>query len=194
MASADAIPPEKMLDINSEHRLRSENLPFDIDVWYPLIANYTFRSAFFPLDRLQATAVLNYQRTRFLERHVLTGHDVQILQDMEKQLDVVIREQFGAAGAFFRLCGRSPKDGEPRDRAAVWQQYTQALEQFLAAGEALTANTKLRAISRTHWLHVRSGADVMSLMLTSERIYTDLHDWLEYGTCASCLVIFLYRR
>ena len=91
------------------------------------------------------------------------------------------RRPIGSTGAFFRLCGRSPKDGEPRDRAAVWAQYTAELQRLLAAGEPDTVNTKLRAISRTQWLRVRCGADVLSLMLTSERIYTDLHDWLEYG-------------
>ena len=28
------------LNINSEHRLRSENLSFDIDVWYPILSDF----------------------------------------------------------------------------------------------------------------------------------------------------------
>ena len=33
-----------MLAISSEHRLRSENLAFDFDVWYPPLAQFTFPS------------------------------------------------------------------------------------------------------------------------------------------------------
>lgn len=43
----------------------------------------------------------------------------------------------------------------------------------------MSANTKLRAIARTSWLQVNTGADAMSLLLTSERVFADLHDWIE---------------
>lgn len=40
--------------------LRSENLAFDIDVWYPPLAeHYTFGSVFIPLTRAEAQAVLS---------------------------------------------------------------------------------------------------------------------------------------
>jgi hypothetical protein len=50
-----------------------------------------------------------------------------------------------------------------------------------AKSDGPSANVKLRAIGRVSWLHVSSGADVLSLLLTSERVFTDLHDWLQYG-------------
>jgi gamma-glutamylcyclotransferase (GGCT)/AIG2-like uncharacterized protein YtfP len=43
------------------------------------------------------------------------------------------------------------------------------------------ANTKMIAIARTPYLKVRSGADAMSLMLSSERLYSDLLDWIRFG-------------
>jgi len=43
------------------------------------------------------------------------------------------------------------------------------------------ANTKLMAISRVHIFKVTSGKEVMNLLLSSERVYTDLHDWIRYG-------------
>lgn len=42
---------EDRLAIYSEHKLRAENLPFDIDVWYPALEKFTFRTEFIPLRR-----------------------------------------------------------------------------------------------------------------------------------------------
>jgi hypothetical protein len=61
-----------MLAINSEHKLRAENLPFDIDVWYPQLAAHTFASIFTPLTRTEARAIMNYQETRYNSRPKLT--------------------------------------------------------------------------------------------------------------------------
>ena len=48
-------------EFDSEHRLRSENLPFDIDVWYRPLARFTFPSLFIPLTRRAASAIVrNY--------------------------------------------------------------------------------------------------------------------------------------
>ena len=49
-----------MLGISSEHRLRSENLAFDIDVWYPPLAEHTFHTEFLPLRRAEAAAIIGY--------------------------------------------------------------------------------------------------------------------------------------
>jgi hypothetical protein len=37
------------------------------------------------------------------------------------------------------------------------------------------------AIARTSWLRVTSGADAIQLLLSSERVFTDLQDWLRWG-------------
>ena len=58
-------------------------------------------------------------------------------------------------------------------------RYNAELKKLLDAGETMCANTKLRAIARTSWLQVNTGADAMSLLLTSERVFADLHDWIE---------------
>jgi hypothetical protein len=34
---------------------------------------------------------------------------------------------------------------------------------------------------RVNWLRVTSGKDAMSLLLTSERVFADMIDWLHYG-------------
>jgi len=79
-----------------------------------------------------------------------------------------------------RLCGRSPKDGEPLDRQAVWNDYMRTLQQLTAHTDAaafdecaVDANTRLRAITHAsaRSFRCRSGNDVMSLLLTSERVH-----------------------
>lgn len=169
---------ESLLQIGSEHRLRSENLPFDIDVWYPTLEPFTFPTEFLPLTRTEAVAILHYQDARFSERKRLTGADVGILRALERRIENVLQAKF-ADGAFLRLCGRSPKEGIPLNRQGVLNRYNAELQQLLAQGEKLSANTKLRAIGRTSWLRVDTGADAMSLLLSSERVFADLHDWIE---------------
>lgn len=169
---------ESLLQIGSEHRLRSENLPFDIDVWYPTLEQFTFPTEFLPLARAEAVAILHYQDARFNERRLLTAKDVEILRALERRIESVLQQKF-PDGAFLRLCGRSPKEGIPLDRQGVIDRYNAELKKLLDEGEQLTANTKLRAIARTNWLRVGSGADAMSLLLTSERVFADLHDWIE---------------
>ena len=176
-----------MLGINSEHRLRSENLAFDIDVWYPSLAAFTFATRFLPLSRTEAEAILHYQNARFNQRRNagFCREDVLVLHALEARLDAAIRSPsspFAARGAFMRLCGRSPKDGEPLDRRQVRATYAEELRQLRESGAPDDANTRLRAVSRVNCtLRVRSGAEAMSLLLTSERVFTDLHDWLKWG-------------
>ncbi len=81
-----------------------------------------------------------------------------------------------------RLCGRSPKDAEPLDRDPVRNKYAAVLKDLIEVrGEPLNANTKLRAIAKVNYLGVRNGKEAMSLLLTSERVFTDLHDWIMWG-------------
>ena len=81
-----------------------------------------------------------------------------------------------------RLCGRSPKDAEPLQREAVFKKYEQELKDLVEKqGAELNAMTKLRAIARVNYLGVPTGKDAMSLLLTSERVFTDLHDWIKWG-------------
>ncbi|CAF1506815.1 unnamed protein product, partial [Didymodactylos carnosus] len=173
-----------ILQINSEHKLRSENLPFDIDVWYPLVEQFTFPSVFLPLTRLEAMAILHYQETRYLSRIHLTNDDITTLRQLEHKIDHELKQPLLAeTGAFLRLCGRSPKDGEPLNHKNVIEKYEKELQNLIDNDSAVETdpNTKLRAISRVSYLCVRNGSEAMSLLLSSERVYTDLNDWIEWG-------------
>ena len=170
---------------NTEHSLRSENLPFDIDVWYPPLARHTFPTVFLPMNVREAEAIMHFHDASW--RHAipeLGASDELVLEQMEMRLDAALAApMFKGTGAFMRLCGRSPKDGEPLDPVATWKSYERELarvveEEGLPAGDA---NTKLNAVARVQWLSVRTGADAMCLLLTSERVFSDLHDWIRYG-------------
>ena len=168
------------LGIDSEHKLRSENLPFDIDVWYPLVEEFTFETRFIPLQSHQAQAIVNFYQTVHNGRRLLTTEQVDLLQSLESELDSKIKQWF-PMGCFLRLCGRSPKDGEPLNRDQLREQYLNALNGLLDSGAPLSSNTKLRAIGSVAWMKVTNGKEALSLLLSSERVFADLHDWLKYG-------------
>eukprot|EP01083_Nonionella_stella_P301093 1031290_1 len=183
------------LQISSEHRLRSENLAFDIDVWYPILKKFTFETVFLPFKRREAIAIIHYYQTRYIRNAphsvpLLTPYDIKILNELEHQISNLLSDtsySFTSHGAFMRLCGRSPKDAEPLDHSLVRQLYDKNLDNLLQGNNPQnikykrTANTKLIAIAHTQWLKINHAKDAMNQLLTSERVYTDLHDWIKYG-------------
>mmetsp|Transcript_16301 Transcript_16301/g.24567 ORF Transcript_16301/g.24567 Transcript_16301/m.24567 type:complete len:588 (-) Transcript_16301:62-1825(-) len=172
---------ENQLSFNSEHRLRSENLSWDIDVWYPLVSEYTFQTIFIPLTRSEAYAIKAYHDISWRKiQKSFTKNEILILKNLEININNTIQSYF-KHGAFVRLCGRSPKDGEPLHREHVLPEYESHLESLVKSGMELSSTTKMMAIARTSWLKVHSGAAVMSLLLTSERVYADIIDWLRFG-------------
>jgi len=174
----------KMLTISSEHSLRNQNLPFDIDVWYPTVASHTFNSKFLSLRRCEAEAIVNFYQTFYNCRRRLTLTNICVLIELEKRLDTSIRKHF-PGGAFLRLAGRSPKDAEPLSRAQLRKSYQEALSNVLkedgTTTKSPTPNQKLRAIGRTQYLKAEDGVSALNCLLSSERVFTDLHDYLRYG-------------
>jgi hypothetical protein len=180
-AAAPAPGSTPLLFIDSEHRLRAENLSWDMDVWYPSVQAVTFPTRFLPLTMNEARAILSFHDVSWRHaKEALLPEEIATLKGLEGSIDSMVRE-FPNKCAFMRLCGRSPKDGEPLDRTTVLQKYQSELDSLTAAGLSLTGNTKMVAISRTSTLRVRSGRDAMSLLLTSERVYSDMLDWVRYG-------------
>lgn len=188
MAGAPPFSRAQALSFNSEHLLRTENIPFDIDNWYPALSEFTFETQFIPMSRLEARAIITYYRARFL-RHRGAGFtqaDADALDALESHVDAVVRTAFGDTGCFMRLCGRSAKDAEPLDRARVRREFADSLSELGGGGDGKEAADdatarRMRAAARVGVQHARSGADVMSLLLTSERVYSDLLDWCVRG-------------
>jgi gamma-glutamylcyclotransferase (GGCT)/AIG2-like uncharacterized protein YtfP len=171
---------QQQLSYNSEHRLRSENLSWDIDVWYPTVTDFTYPSTFIPLSLDEAKAIIAFHDATWRHVRDLKDEEIFILKKLEEEIHTSI-QSFPNKCAFLRMCGRSPKDGEPLDRAGIVAKYNSELEELLKSGLPLCGNTKMIAISRTPLLKIRSGSDAMSLILTSERVYSDMLDWTKYG-------------
>lgn len=170
------------LSFDSEHCLRAENLCWDIDVWYPLVEDMTFKSVFVPLTMTEAKAIQAFHDVSWRKsRENLSEDEIDVLRELEQSIDNTIQTTFGNAGCFIRLCGRSPKDGEPLHRDAIFERFQREHQRLIAEGRPDDIHTKMTAIARTPLLHVRTGAEVMSLLLTSERIYADILDWIRFG-------------
>lgn len=177
--------PNSQLNYNSEHRFRHENLPFDIDEWYPLLEPITFKTYFLPLKLEQADAMIAYYRSFCLHRNEFQSSHTLILEELEKQIDDIFisNPTLKQNGGFLRFCGRSPKDGDPYQPMRFFTEYKKNLE-IISNKYHLDknkGNTKVMAISKTHWLIVRNGKECLSLLLSSERVYLDLIDWMKFG-------------
>eukprot|EP01084_Bolivina_argentea_P079798 144663_1 len=174
------------LTISSEHKLRQENLAFDADVWYPIIAKFTFKTVFLPLRRCEATAIVHYFNARYLQRSIkqFTTYDVKILIELENRISNILNNKnndFYKYGTFMRLCGRSAKDCEVLDRDTnLKDKYNKQLNKLTENNE-LDYNTKLIAIARTQYLKITNAKEAMAQLLSSERICIDLRDWILYG-------------
>ena len=178
--------PRWELEINSEHRNRHENLAFDIDVWYPLFEDITFKTHFLPLSLNEARAISNYYAHRFVGKPVFTYDDVLILNSLENRIDNFINSipSLKSNGAFLRLCGRSPKDGDPYEYKKIFNEYKSNLAKYEVIDKDKVkkrGTIKIHAIAKTKWLNIKTGKDALSLMLTSERVYYDMRDWERHG-------------
>jgi hypothetical protein len=123
----------------------------------------------------------------------LTAEDISALEKLHARLSFALSSSSSSSSSsFLRLCGRSPKDGEPLDRAAVWARYQSNLAEVKSELSSLrpppspeilesAGNTKLIAASRTPTLRVTSADEALALLLSSERVYSDLRDWASFG-------------
>jgi hypothetical protein len=59
-----------------------------------------------------------------------------------------------ADGAFVRLCGRSPKDGDPLNPQEIYRRYMREVNLLLEDGHENTPNTQFVAFSRVNWMKV----------------------------------------
>jgi hypothetical protein len=156
-----------------------------IDVWYPRLKAFTFDTIFLPLSCGEGAAMVHSYDAMWRHRpgREITALDVRLLQRLEARISEALDrppfwdERTGArVPAFLRLCGRSPKDGEPDDRSGVWHAYLHNLdgvraelsqlrqpnteESFDKAALTDEGNAMLIAISRTPTLCVRSACHV----------------------------------
>eukprot|EP01105_Mastigella_eilhardi_P008669 TRINITY_DN2093_c0_g1_i2.p1 TRINITY_DN2093_c0_g1~~TRINITY_DN2093_c0_g1_i2.p1 ORF type:complete len:405 (+),score=73.90 TRINITY_DN2093_c0_g1_i2:347-1561(+) len=145
----------------------------------------TFPTVFLPMSPDEAAACVNFYQRRYNSKPVFTLVHALLLRALERRIDatLLLHHQLFPAGAFVRMSNRSPKDGEPLidHRAMAYQENLEREMQCIATvtdehqKDALVSQAKLRAFFayRDH-LRVSSGKEALNLLLSSERVFSDL--------------------
>lgn len=168
----------------SEHHMRHEGLPFDLDEWYPLLEPITYKTFFLPLTLEEAESIIAYNKTFYLHRAAFTSSHTEVLEKLERKIEAFFdTNTVLQKGAFLRLCGRSPKDGIPYNPRAYLEEYYSNLEDISKAQnlDKTKGNTKMIAIAKTHWLVVKNSMESLALLLSSRKVFLDLLDWVKFG-------------
>ena len=171
---------------NWDHKYRHQNMSVDMDVWYPFLKSITFKTYFIPLKYREAEAILNFNFYRNKNmKDKFTKEDTKILRNLQKKVDYFFETYDDLKnGAMFRLSGRSGKDMDYYDNEKIMALYEENLEKVSKklGKEKTDINTKYVAITTLmNRFKVNNGKDVLNVLLTSERLFLDLKDWLNHG-------------
>ena len=171
---------------NWDHKYRHQNMSVDMDVWYPFLKSITFKTYFIPLKYREAEAILNFNYYRNKgHKDRFTKEDTKILRNLEKKIDHYFETHDDLKnGAMFRLSGRSGKDMDYYDNEKIYALYQENLERMSKklGTDKNDINTKYVSITTLmNRFKVNNGKDVLNVLLTSERLFLDLKDWLSHG-------------
>ena len=171
---------------NWDHKYRHQNMSVDMDVWYPMLKSITFKTYFIPLKYREAEAIINFNYLRNKNREgFFTKEDTKVLRQLQQKVDHYFNTIDDLKnGAMFRLSGRSGKDMDYYENTEIFKAYQDNLEKVSKKlnKDKNDANTKYIAISTLmNRFKVNNGKDVLNVLLTSERLFLDLKDWLTHG-------------
>ena len=149
--------------------VRHEGNPFNIDVWYPLVKDITFKTYFIPLEKEEGQIIYKFYNSK----KDITYEDYKILESLEKKIDSEIEknEELKKNGAFLRLIDRSPKDGDPYDNKKVLEEYKNNLQKY--------SKELNKDINDNTVRNIKNGKDALNLLLTSIRNHQDISDWIK---------------
>eukprot|EP01089_Gocevia_fonbrunei_P015536 TRINITY_DN4566_c0_g1_i1.p1 TRINITY_DN4566_c0_g1~~TRINITY_DN4566_c0_g1_i1.p1 ORF type:complete len:249 (+),score=45.03 TRINITY_DN4566_c0_g1_i1:103-747(+) len=109
---------------------------------------------------------------------------ISLLKSIETALDSAIKPYLKSGGAFIRLSTRSPKDAVLKTKyirtliVEELENYPRTPSQSLESQELSDLYAFTSALSKS-W-KVTSGAQALSLLLNSQRVYKDLGQLLSY--------------
>ena len=171
---------------NWDHKYRHQNMSVDMDVWYPFLKSITFKTYFIPLKYREAEAILNFNYYRNKgKKDKFTKEDTKILRNLEKKVEHYFETHDDLKnGAMFRLSGRSGKDMDYYDNEKIYSLYQENLKRKCKelGTDENDINTKYVSITTLmNRFKVNNGKDVLNVLLTSERLFLDLKDWLNHG-------------
>ena len=172
-----------------KHIGRHEGVPFEIEQWYPILKDYTFKTYFIPLEVEDAIAMRNFYNEKYLSTNKgldkLNYEDIIRLKTLENKIQNIFdsNPDLKSKGAFVRLSGRSPKEGEPYDANKVIQNYENNLIKLEKMYNLKKDSPQLKILSfiRSNILKVDNAKEALNLLLSSERIHFDLNDLIQEG-------------
>ena len=169
---------------NWDHKYRHQNMSVDVDVWYPMLKSITFNTYFIHLSHKEAKAIVHYYVYRNVNQDIFTIEDQNILINLEKKIDKYFDDFPDLKdGALFRCTGRSGKDGEVYDNNEIFNEYLSRIKKLtdIPYNEIKDANLKYICIPQYNNMKVKNGKELLSVLLTSERLYLDIKDWVIHG-------------
>jgi len=153
-------------------------MQFDVEKWYTAIQPHTFETHFVPLAIDEARAMAKrYKSSKVDDRVQLTEEEANLIEAVNKKISVSIDElKSRNKTCFVRLSSRSPKDAGLDGDAQLKQLLNEEINDFKQKGVAIDSNVKLQALfnASARLMEVSSAEQAMNLLLSSERIYTDL--------------------
>ena len=171
--------------VNWDHKYRHENMSVDMDVWYPMLKSITFNSYFIPLNYREAEAIISYHLYRRNKDNDYSVEDTKALLLLQEKIDHYFNTiEDIKNGAMFRLSGRSGKDVEYYDNEKVYNDYLNNLEKLSKKYNIDKNDKNLEYVAITTLMNrfkVYNGKDCLNVLLTSERLFLDMKDWMLHG-------------
>jgi len=175
--------------------------PYRIEHWYPNIREYTFETVFLDVDSKSCHAITKYAESARLIRQSInfqstledrlfiheeaakhlpvSKENFDLLDALEKKLDNAIKS-FGEDGAFVKLSTRSPKDTAIQlhsIRVFIAESIRKDMERTggqMDDNEWHRCGVSAFVDACCKVLRVRNGTEAMSLILHSDRVYSDI--------------------
>ena len=171
---------------NWDHKYRHQNMSVDMDVWYPMLKQITFKTYFIHIKYSEAESIINYYNYRLKhQKDSFTSKDTKILLELQNKIDYYFNTYADLKnGAMFRLTGRSGKDMDYYDNNIIYQLYLDNLSKISKKLNKDKNDPNIRylsIISLRNRFKVNSGKDVLNVLLTSQRLFLDMKDWLSHG-------------
>ena len=171
---------------NWDHKYRHQNMSVDMDVWYPMLKEVTFKTYFIHIKYSEAESIINYYNYRIKhQKDAFTSKDTKILLELQNKIDYYFNTYSDLKnGAMFRLSGRSGKDMDYYDNDLIYKLYLDNLNKLSKKLNKDTKDPNTRYIAITTLMNrfkVNSGKDVLNVLLTSQRLFLDMKDWLSHG-------------
>ena len=171
---------------NWDHKYRHQNMSVDMDVWYPMLKSITFKTYFIHIRYCEAEAIINFYNYHVKrQKNAFTAKDTKILLELQDKVDYYFKTYDDLKnGAMFRLTGRSGKDMDYYDNSKIYQLYLDNLSKIskkLNIDEKEPNTHYLAITTLMNRFKVTCGKDVLNVLLTSQRLFLDMKDWLSHG-------------